>query len=440
MLVFLIIGCLSTAAHAQEMQVFEEYGVGPRDSAMGSAFVGVADDFSAAFYNPAGLAQVEGLHATFGYKLILPKVTLKIPGYSADYFTDYPYTNFGLVGLATDLNVPSIVNPKYTAMFNFGMAFGISDFIHSYTNYYEQYTPYFFRYQDRPVALLPLYLALSVKPLDWFSFGGGLVMAPSTTYMDCRVRTDIYLPEGNSVASQGLVNRAYSLIEPLAGIMFRIPLAGMSDRLRVGLVWRDEVQVLDGKGPALNKIYVHLPGTDKTLSPIPPMNVPVVTLSGFTPMQAALGIAYKPTDGLLLATDTVWKRWSTWLNYFLVRPDPPFHDTVEQHVGLEQRFFTDEAWLEYWALRAGWYYQPKPTPSENNEWNILDNNTHVMSTGFGLRLDEILGVIKTPVNFDANFQLHYLVPETIANTEDRYPPLKTGGLAYSGTVAFELAW
>ena len=427
-------------AGAQTMQTFEEYGVAPRDSAMGNAFTGVADDFAAAFYNPAGLTQVEGFHLTFGYKFIAPKVTAKLPGYPADRFTNYPQSHYGMMGLATDLNMPGIINPRYTAPFRFGVAFALTEFLHSYTNYYDQFTPYFFRYQDRPIALLPLYVTLAIKFTDWFSIGGGIVVAPSATYIDARVHTDLYLPEAAYVSQQGLVNRAHAIVKPLAGILFRIPLAGLADRLRVGLSWRDEVSVIDGRGNALNLMVVHIPGASQPLRPIPPMDVPVRTLSGFTPMQVALGLAWRITEGALVSTDTIWKRWHNWQNYFFTAPDPPFHDTFEQRLGVEQRFFTDASWLESWALRGGWYYQPTPTPSQNNEWNILDNDKHVFTAGFGLRFDQVLGLIKTPINFDAAFQLHYLIPEHIENDQDRYPPIDTGGLVYSGTAAVELAW
>jgi long-chain fatty acid transport protein len=431
---------LPASAAAQTMQTFEEYGVGPRDSAMGNAFTGVAEGFAAAFYNPAGLSQTEGFHLTLGYKFIAPEVTAKLPGYSADHFTGYPQSHFGMFGLATDLNAPSIINPKYTEPFTFGVAFAITEFLHSYTNYYDQYTPYFFRYQDRPIALLPLYVTLGIKFASWFSIGGGIVVAPSATYIDARVHTDLYLPKATFNSQQGLVNRAHSIVKPLAGILFRIPLAGMDDRLRVGLTWRDEVTVIDGRGHALNLMVIHIPGVTQPLKPIPPMNVPIRTQSGFTPMQAAFGLAVRATRGTLISTDTIWKRWHTWTNYFFTKPDPPFHDTFEQRVGVEQTFFPGATWLESWTLRGGWYYQPTPTPPQNNEWNILDNDTHVFTAGFGLRFDRVLGIIKTPINFDAGFQVHYLIPEHIENQHDRFPPIDTGGLVYSGTAAVELAW
>lgn len=437
-----MLGAWTGGAFAQINQAFEEYGVGPRDGGMGNAFCAVADDYAAAFYNPAGLTQTEGLHFTLGYKYLVPKVRAKMDGYGAYRFTDYPETQWGLLGMTTDFHVPSLINPKYTDPFSFGVAVAICNFLHSYTNYYDQHTPYYVKYQDRPVALLSAYFGLGIRLTSWVSIGGGVVLAPSTTNIDARVRTDVYMPEGNFKSTQGTVNRAKSVIDPVVGVLFRIPIAGDEDRLRIGLSWRDEVRVIDGNGVAENRIFLHAEGSDSVLTPVPTQVVPVKTLTGFSPTQISLGLAFAPYRGALIGADTIWKHWSTWENYFYDRPGPPFKDTFQERLGFEQRFFTDRAaWLEYWALRAGWYFEPSPVPSQNNEWNLLDNDKHVTTAGFGLRLDRILGIIKTPVNLDANFQTHWLLDRTIDNENDaKFGRIETGGQVFAGAAAVEFAW
>lgn len=51
--------------------------VGARSTAMGSAFVGLADDWSALFFNPAGLTQLNGTTIGISYALITPDGTYK---------------------------------------------------------------------------------------------------------------------------------------------------------------------------------------------------------------------------------------------------------------------------------------------------------------------------------------------------------------------------
>lgn len=423
---------------AQSIQIFDEYGVGPRDVAMGGSYVGVADDFAAAFYNAAGLTQQEFTHVTFGYKYIGPEVKLKLKGYSDDYFTkDYPDSHLALIGLNLDLYVPRFWDNEFLKRFHLGLAFAISNYVHSYTNYWDPHTPYFFRYHDRPIALLSLYLAGAMRIFDWLSVGGGVVVSPSTTHVDARVETHVYLPEGNNKNTQGLVNRSHSTVSPQVGLLFRVPLYGLADRIRIGVSWHDRVQVIDGKGQALNRMIVHFPdGT--TMEPVPIQKVPVKSMTGYNPQKLTLGLSAKPYPGGLIAADLIWREWSKWENYFFLRPDPPFKDTIEVRLGFEQRFLTDWEPLPAVALRAGWYYQPSPTPQQNGEYNLLDNDKHVYSGGLGLQLGKILGILKTPVNLDLAVQVHQLMEKTINNNQDPdYPWMQTGGFIYSGAVAFE---
>ena len=51
----------AASARAQTGQMLDEYGGSPKSIAMGQAFTGIADDFSAAYYNPAGLTQTKGV-------------------------------------------------------------------------------------------------------------------------------------------------------------------------------------------------------------------------------------------------------------------------------------------------------------------------------------------------------------------------------------------
>ncbi|MBZ0270455.1 hypothetical protein K8I61_00350 [bacterium] len=428
-------------AHAQTNQAFEEYGVGPRDAAMGNAYTAVADDFAAAFYNPAGLYQTEGANMTFGWKYLQPELTMKMPGFDEKKFTDFQPTSWFLYGFTWDLHAPRLINPKVTDRVSFGVAFAISEYVHSYSNYYDEHTPYFFRYQDRPVALLSLYIAGAFRITDWLAVGGGVVIAPSYTYIDARVRTDIYLPDGRDESTQGLVNRSYSIAEPVLGVIARIPVLGEKDGVRVGLSWRDEVKVIDGKGRALNRIIVHAPGDDGGITPTPPQDVPVTTLSGFSPMQATAGVSVKAWRGALLANDTIYKRWSRFKGYFLTEPDPKFGDTLQNRTGVEQSFFPDAGWIESWSLRAGGYYEPSPVPSQDGVWNFLDNDKTVVSAGGGVRIGDVLGVIKTPVDIDANVQVHLLADKTIQNDNDpSFPEIETGGALWSGAIAAKLTW
>jgi len=76
-------------------------GLGARMVAMGGAFVGLADDFSAVMWNPAGLAQLNA--ATFGLSgdIIIPKGTYQFTPYGIDTETGSKKYPAGMVGFFT---------------------------------------------------------------------------------------------------------------------------------------------------------------------------------------------------------------------------------------------------------------------------------------------------------------------------------------------------
>ena len=50
--------------------------VGTRASAMGGAFIGLADDYSAVYWNPAGITQIKGMEVRGSFQVITAEVPL----------------------------------------------------------------------------------------------------------------------------------------------------------------------------------------------------------------------------------------------------------------------------------------------------------------------------------------------------------------------------
>ena len=76
-------------------------GLGARMVAMGGAFVGLADDFSAALWNPAGLAQIKT--STFGLSgdIIMPSGSYQLDLLGIDAETESKMYPAGIVGFFT---------------------------------------------------------------------------------------------------------------------------------------------------------------------------------------------------------------------------------------------------------------------------------------------------------------------------------------------------
>lgn len=69
LIITLLIATLTQTGRAQEHVFFwgEELGVGARAMALGGAFVGVADDYSAVYWNPAGIGQMRRMELNVGF-------------------------------------------------------------------------------------------------------------------------------------------------------------------------------------------------------------------------------------------------------------------------------------------------------------------------------------------------------------------------------------
>ena len=75
-LIFVFAFGLSSFSSAQEGIFFlgEELGVGSRAMGMGGAYVGIADDYSALYWNPAGLGFLEGTELALMHVNWLPNL------------------------------------------------------------------------------------------------------------------------------------------------------------------------------------------------------------------------------------------------------------------------------------------------------------------------------------------------------------------------------
>jgi len=86
---------------------FLEIGVGSAGSAMGDAYVSIANDLSSAYWNPAGLAYIQGNEAMFAYQpwivdinAIFTGVAVNLPGYGTLAGT-MTYYNYGDMKVTT---------------------------------------------------------------------------------------------------------------------------------------------------------------------------------------------------------------------------------------------------------------------------------------------------------------------------------------------------
>ena len=429
---------LCSVAQAQMGQSYEDFGVAPRDSAMGNTGTAAVTNYAAAFYNPAALDRAKGLQIHLGYKGVYPKLRMKLGGYHDRYFTRYPSTHFFLMGLSWNIVAEKLIDPKWTERFTLGLAFAVSDYYKSFSIYYDPDTPYFYRYHDRYLNLLPIYFSLSFRITDYLSIGGGLVPGPSDTYTNVTVDSHFTLPRYRMWADQGVLTRSYGKVEPLAGILVQIPDANLPDFCSIGLIWRDEVFAIDGNGHANNTTHFDLDGTVITGPPVP---TEILTLTGWTPMQVIAGIAFRPTKESVVTGDVLWKQWERWRTFFDRSPTPRFKNTWNARFGAEYIFGLENPVLQSVAARAGLYREFSPVPDQNGQSNYLDPDKWVVTAGFDSAWMDRFDFFRMPVHFEMSGQWHRMDRVELHNRQDPdYPKLDAWGDLYSVTATIGLGF
>ncbi len=96
--------------------------VGPRSKAMGGAFVGLADDVSALYWNPAGIAKAEEKSIMFSHTEWLADISFDFAG------ATFPIEGFGTIGaFITSLTMPEMQVRTVEQPEGTGQLFGASD-------------------------------------------------------------------------------------------------------------------------------------------------------------------------------------------------------------------------------------------------------------------------------------------------------------------------
>ena len=171
----------SGPAHAQTGQLLDEVGASCKSIGMGQAFTAVADDFSAAYYNPAGLTQITSPFAfTLGYFYVKPmaKATFEFSKDRENNIFEHLSSRGAIIGVASSLDIASVVEayPWFKPL-----AFGVVMWLNlpemmQYHAGPEGYRPHFFRYDDR-FALMSMVASTAYEVFPWLSVGAGVFVA-----------------------------------------------------------------------------------------------------------------------------------------------------------------------------------------------------------------------------------------------------------------------
>jgi long-chain fatty acid transport protein len=405
---------LPGGARANPLDVF---GFGSRQAALGGAVAADVSDFSACYYNPAGLVRARGLELDVGY--FDAEHALSMNGRSSGVD---PVR--GVVGGA--------VAPGRLAgiPFAFGLGFHLPDARLARVRALPQDQPRWELYDNRNQRLwFGVDAAIALAP--WLQVGGGVTyMAATTAALDVSGHLDLAQPTDSSLRDQVDANLA-SVVYPDFGV--RIDL---SRSVALGLVYRGQFQLdLDVNARLRAGAGLGRTGDITTVA----LALQADTIEAFLPQQAVLGASWRPLGEALHANaDLTWINWSAYVPPVahvqtaldvpppaggwppgITPPTAPgptvvqpieMHDRVVPHLGVEWRAIARETWEA--RLRGGYEFAKSPIGSQSGETNYVDRDRHSVSLGLGVRVPAPAVVLPGEVRLDVHAQLSILPTAT----------------------------
>lgn len=387
---------LVTAAAAQEERAIGNFaGVGNRSMAMGGAYVGVADDFTAVFWNPAGLAQIRQRELYVSLNRHSFENDASVGGVSAT--AQVKNTQFGSLGF---------VLPWPVARGSFVLAAGInrvSDFdwgleVRGRLDSLDIEDR--FRHEGN-LTTTSLAAAVDVSPSVSMGLAINIVSGEDEVSNEfISVDSDDYFFERRFVDREQFNDDYERAFTATLGAMVRAPRD--NPRLRLGLA------VTTGATHEISYTYLAPPDTAFSIVELDDGSV-FTAASEKTrgqyklslPLSLGIGGSYRPLPQLLLAVGLRATEWSqteyTDTDAAQLRTNADFErqydDVIQWHLGAEYQL--PQVGVD---LRAGMYSDPLPFIGPRDPERAVDEQTNplvsavqdrtYLTAGVGLFLEE----------------------------------------------------
>lgn len=334
-----------------------------RAMGMGGAFVALANDPSAIFFNPAGLAQLKGSHLLLGATFITPNSSFRGP---APQVTEnkmvkqlfYPINLYGTYQLREDIVVGLGINNPY----------GLG------TKWDENWVGRFITIESdlKTFFFSP---TISYKIVEGVSVGWGVDFAYSLVTLTRKADLSPFVGEADVKLSGDGTGWGYRF-----GV-----LAKLTNQLSFGLSYRSEVKI-------------KYKGTAETIGPeqLQP-NLPNgdVETSLTTPQNWTFGLAFKAMPTFTLTADLQLVGWSSYKELRVDFVDPKWPDLTSPRnyfdswiarLGGEYNFTKDI------DLRAGIFYDKNPIRDPYLDPTLPDADRLGFNFGVGYKLTNNVSV------------------------------------------------
>jgi long-chain fatty acid transport protein len=402
--------CASFAG-AAAAAVPDQFGFGSRSTALGGAVTADARDFSAGYYNPAGIVEAPDVELSVGYMYNLQALAVDDLDNGVE---DVHGVVVGLIAPGELFGVP----------FAFSVGAHLPDDGLSHVQARRQGVPRWELYDAR-TQLIYIEACLAVRPLPWLEVGGGIgYLTATSVHFGIRGRADLLSPYDSQLEHE--VDGDLTAVRyPQAGL--RLLWDGWG---ALGVTYRGESN-LDLEVDALLQGVVDFAGIEVPLL----YELEAATISSFTPHQLAVGLSFQRVADLSLNFDLTWMHWSAYASpvaelFARLQAEPPPGTPVELpdsplptvpippeledrfvprfgveyrgvRFGAERELDGNDVALVELPLRLGYWYEASPVPDQGGETNLIDADRHTWTAGLGLGLNRPFGDV-----LDGSLRLH----------------------------------
>jgi len=337
-------------------------GEGSKAVSMGGAFVGLADDYSAIYWNPAGLTQIKDTVVPIFLSNVIPFQTYKFSAAGIDAKTKFmDYLSPGL-GFIKPLSKDVVIGIFAYVPSGSGANWDGNDLKNLVGG--KVYT------WKSLVGIVAVSPSIAVKISDQLSFGAALNIDYGLLKMQKGGALGQYKEDLNGWTVGGTF-----------GLLFK-PV----DKFSIGVTY---------KTPLSAKI-----SGDVTIPGAAAFGLPTKDTGHRTvkwPMWLGGGVAFKPTAKLTFTMDAQWTNWKKmqdipitftnagWIAYIqnAAKYVLNWKDTVQLRFGMEYKL------SQSFALRGGYYHDPNPGPNSTQSVMLPEITYNFITFGFGYNTKHI---------------------------------------------------
>ena len=372
---------------------------GTRAISMGGAYIAHVNDYSAPYWNPAGLVNVEGMQASAFFTLIMPSATYKSDAAAAPP-VDWPA-----------IDATATTDPIFVPNLSFLWKCILYDKLHLGLS-----------------MIVPAGLGVEWDGDELKGLSGGQAMEWKSSIAVINLSLSAAMQFGDKLNAGAAFHLVRGTMELSKGIANPAPLTGgsqyqeesdgwgyglgigvqymLNDKLTLGASLRTKMGVTF-KGEAENPLIPLAAMGAGTTAPGTSDFEREITW----PLWVGGGVAYKAMDNLMIAFDVQWSQWEETQESLVAEFDDPFWEAALAGSGdntihlnwesqMQIRLGAEYMMSDRLALRGGFYLDPAPGPDDTQTILIPNTDFTAICLGAGYAIND---------KMSCDFGLEYLM-------------------------------